>query len=486
MSFHRKLLVGVAVAFVMLVSVETISYRSILQNESDRKWVTHTYLVIEKVDAVLANLIDAETGQRGFLLTGDHLYLDPYLAAIPRIDKNLEDLRQLTADNPVQQRSLARLSPLVHTKLTYLRDSVSDRDQQGPKSLSELLASDIGKRRMDELRGILADMKSEEQRLLQARTAELTETSKKTKSAILLGNSLALILLIFAGVVTFQEMANRRAAEEQVRKLNTDLEKRVAERTLELAKRAEELNRSNIELQQFAYVASHDLQEPLRMVASFTQLLARRYKEKLDDDAREFINYAVDGAMRMQTLITDLLSFSRVGTQGRPFEMTDCDAILDRVLMNLKISIEETGAQITRDVLPQLMADGQQIGQLLQNLIANAIKFRGEHAPNVRITADCDGQAWTICVRDNGIGFSIEHADRIFIIFQRLHTKTEYPGTGIGLSLCKKIVERHGGRIWAESSLGNGSAFSFTMPVLQTKTVKEREHYELHQSAAAS
>ncbi len=339
---------------------------------------------------------------------------------------------------------------------------------------------------MDELREILAEMKLEEQRLLYARSSELTEISKKTRFVILLGNSMALVLLIFAGVVTFQEMAHRRAAEEQVRELNTDLEKRVAERTLELAKRAQELDRSNIELQQFAYVASHDLQEPLRMVASFTQLLARRYKDKLDDDAREFINYAVDGAMRMQTLITDLLSFSRVGTQGRPFEMTNCDAILDRVLMNLKISIEETGAQVTRDTLPQLMADGQQIGQLLQNLVANAIKFRGENTPHVRISAACDGQAWTICVRDNGIGFPIEHLDRIFVIFQRLHTKTEYPGTGIGLSLCKKIVERHGGRIWAESSPGDGSAFYFTMPVLQPKVVKEREHHELHQSAAAS
>jgi light-regulated signal transduction histidine kinase (bacteriophytochrome) len=252
----------------------------------------------------------------------------------------------------------------------------------------------------------------------------------------------------------------------------------VADRTAELSERAKDLARSNSELQQFAYVASHDLQEPLRMVASFTQLLAKRYSEKLDDDARDFINYAVDGATRMQTLISDLLNYSRVGTQGKPLVPTDCEAQFKRVLETLQLHIEESGAVIESDTLPMVMADPQQLGQLFQNLLTNAIKFHGEKPPHVRISTERNGNDWKISVRDNGIGISAEHADRIFIIFQRLHTKTEYPGTGIGLAICKKIVERHGGRIWIEPSPGGGTTFCFTISAAE-KQAKGREQNEL-------
>ncbi|MGH9756379.1 MAG: sensor histidine kinase, partial [Candidatus Acidiferrales bacterium] len=274
-------------------------------------------------------------------------------------------------------------------------------------------------------------------------------------------------------------------AEESVRELNAGLERRVAERTLELAERAKDLIRSNSELQQFAYVASHDLQEPLRMVASFTQLLAKRYRDKLDDDARDFINYAVDGATRMQTLISDLLTYSRVGTQGKPLEPTACDEVLDRVLRNLKFAIEESGAKVTREPLPVVMADAQQLGQLFQNLISNAIKFHGETPPRVEISAKSSGGIWTFSVRDNGIGISPDHSERIFIIFQRLHTRTEYSGTGIGLAVCKKVAERHGGRIWVESAPEGGSIFRFTIPVAQIQKAPGSEKYEFGTAAAA-
>lgn len=223
------------------------------------------------------------------------------------------------------------------------------------------------------------------------------------------------------------------------------------------------------------------------MVASFTQLLGRRYKEKLDDDARDFINYAVDGATRMQTLITDLLSYSRVGTQGKPLESTRCDEVLDRVLNNnLRLAIKESGAVITRDPLPTVMADPLQLGQLFQNLIANAIKFRGKDPPRVQIFAERRNGDWEISVCDNGIGISPEHADRIFVIFQRLHTKTEYPGTGIGLAICKKIAERHGGRIWVEPTPGGGSTFRFAIPLQKFSQPQRREHDELRIPASIS
>lgn len=240
-----------------------------------------------------------------------------------------------------------------------------------------------------------------------------------------------------------------QTAENQLRELNS------------------ELIRSNAELQQFAYVASHDLQEPLRMVASYTQLLAKRYKGKLDSDADEFIAYAVDGATRMQRLINDLLAYSRVTSQGKTFEEVDCDLLLDGVLSTLHLTIEENHAVITHDVLPKVTADGGQLGQLLQNLVSNAIKFHGAAPPRVHVSAERRDHEWLFSVRDNGIGLDPQFANRIFVIFQRLHNREEYPGTGIGLALCKKIVERHGGKIWVESHVGRGATFYFTIPVDQ-------------------
>lgn len=235
----------------------------------------------------------------------------------------------------------------------------------------------------------------------------------------------------------------------------------------ELARQTQELTRSNAELEQFAYVASHDLQEPLRMVRSYMQLLERRYQGKLDTDADEFIAYAVDGATRMQNLINDLLKYSRVGTKGKPFEWVDCATILDRVLTNLKIAIEERRAVVTYDDLPLVIGDDVQLMQLFQNLISNAIKFcKQEISPEIHIGVARQDDMWQFSVGDNGIGIAPEHFERIFMVFQRLHARVEYEGTGIGLAICKKIVERHGGRIWVESEAGQGATFYFTIPAI--------------------
>lgn len=230
-----------------------------------------------------------------------------------------------------------------------------------------------------------------------------------------------------------------------------------------LVSRTDELARSNRELEQFAYVASHDLQEPLRMVASYTQLLARRYKDNLDEDANEFIHYAVDGAMRMQALINDLLMISRVGTRGKPLQPSESALALEHALINLRMAIDESGAIVTHDEMPRVVADVSQLTQLLQNLIGNALKFHGGEAPRIHVGARRQGSVWIISVKDNGIGISPEFFDRIFVIFQRLHGKQEYPGTGIGLAVCKKIVERHGGEIWVESESGKGTTFLFSL-----------------------
>ena len=231
----------------------------------------------------------------------------------------------------------------------------------------------------------------------------------------------------------------------------------------QLERYAADLARSNADLQQFAYVASHDLQEPLRMVASYVQLLAKRYGGKLDSDAQDFINFAVDGSLRMQALINDLLSFSRAGVQNIDAAPVDLDAVIDDVRQNLEIAIHESNATISAQPLPTVRGDRTQFTQLFQNLIGNAIKFRGSLAPHVRIEAEKIVDGWRFAVKDNGIGLDASYSEQIFMVFKRLHARGKYPGTGIGLAICKRIVERYGGRIWVESSPGSGSAFNFTI-----------------------
>jgi len=263
----------------------------------------------------------------------------------------------------------------------------------------------------------------------------------------------------------FNQMAVSLSEKEaQLRNYAAQLEHKVEERTVELT-------RSNADLAQFAYVASHDLQEPLRMVSSYLQLIEQRYKDKLDAAGTEFMNYAVDGATRMQTMINDLLTFSRVGTRGKPFEPTNCEVILDQTLANLQMAIEESQAIITHDPLPTVMSDDTQMVLLFQNLIGNAVKFRTQEQIRVHISAQAKGREWVFSVRDNGIGIDPQYFERLFVIFQRLHSKEEYPGTGIGLAVCKRVVERHGGKIWVESQPGQGSTFYFTIPIKGGKEV---------------
>jgi signal transduction histidine kinase len=275
-----------------------------------------------------------------------------------------------------------------------------------------------------------------------------------------------------------------RQAEESnraIRALNAELEERVRQRTAELEASnrdlqqeiavrrqiAAELTRSNRELEQFAYVASHDLKEPLRKIRLFLELLEQRCRGRLDDKAGQYLGYALDGAARLQTLVQDLLTYARVGNRGKPLEPTDCTPVFDQALANLEAAVRESGAVVTRAGLPTVRGDGAELVRLFQNLLGNAIKFRKGEAPVIAVQAERQGGAWRFAVRDNGIGIRPEHAERIFAPFQRLHSEREYPGTGIGLAVCKKIVERHGGCIWVESEPGNGSCFYFTLPAVE-------------------
>jgi signal transduction histidine kinase len=282
-----------------------------------------------------------------------------------------------------------------------------------------------------------------------------------------------------------KEHLERRKAEEEVKKYQEHLEEMVKERTAqlrttnerlqqeiadrketeeELKKISDELARSNADLQHFAYAVSHDLQEPLRVIEGFIKLLEKRYQNKLDAKAKEFIGYTIEGVQRMRALISDLLEYSRVGTSGIDIKLTDFSEAVERAVFNLKTAVEETGAMIIYDPLPTVGADAIQMSRLFQNLIGNALKFRGKEAPNIRISAERNENGWIFSVQDNGMGIDRPDLERIFAVFQRLHTREEYPGTGIGLAICKRIVERHGGKIWVRSEKGKGSTFCFTIP----------------------
>jgi PAS domain S-box-containing protein len=299
--------------------------------------------------------------------------------------------------------------------------------------------------------GKVDEQKDFVRRLFSGEAVTSFETQRLTKDGRILDVWMTVTKLVDdAGKVigiasTERDITERKMAEAQLKCSLADLE------------------RSNKELEQFAYAASHDLQEPLRMISSYTQLLAERYEGQLDDKAKKYIHYVVNGAIHMQTLINDLLAYSRVGMHGQPLKPTDSHSALGEAIGNLATTIKENQAIITNDDLPTVRADASQLALVFQNLLANAIKFRGEDPPRIHVSAQDHGREWVFAIKDNGIGIEPQHAGRIFVIFQRLHTQEEYPGTGIGLTVCKRIVERHGGKIWVESEPGNGATFFFTI-----------------------
>jgi len=262
----------------------------------------------------------------------------------------------------------------------------------------------------------------------------------------------------------------------ELARANEDLQSELAERRRAeqaLQKRTDEMTRSNAELERFVFIASHDLQEPLRTVTGYVQLLARRYRGQLDADADEFIDFAVGGATRMSTLIDDLLAYSRVIRRDKPLEPTDCEAVLAEVLADLRAAIDETGAEVTHDPLPTVVADRVQLASVFLNLISNGIKYRSDEPTRIHISAEREDDVWTFAVSDNGVGIDPKYHERVFDVFKRLHTREQYEGTGIGLAISKRVVQRHGGRIWVESEPGKGSTFLFTIPAMEET---DRDH----------
>ncbi|MEW1612807.1 MULTISPECIES: ATP-binding protein [unclassified Streptomyces] len=444
-------------------------------------------------------LLDQETGVRGFALTGDDSFLEPFEAGKAAERERLAQVRQLLGG----QKQFAEDLDAIETAARQWRESKAEplmelvRDE-GPNAAGISAQLRSSKTDFDTLRRTYGAQQSHLSEARDTLRAELDD-ARTTRDQVLFALVAFFVLTVVAVSVLLHRLVGvplkrLRAASERVRsgsfsqrieikgpsdvqavagavenmrrRLVDELGGAQSRETL-LAEQTEELRRSNSELEQFAYVASHDLQEPLRKVASFCQLLEKRYGKELDDRGKQYIAFAVDGAKRMQVLINDLLTFSRVGRVHEGRVPVDLGRVLDRALGNLTVAVEESGAVIERpDELPEILGDGTALTMVWQNLIGNAVKFRREDA-ECRITVTCvrEGEDWHLTVSDNGIGIAPEFADKVFVIFQRLHARDEYEGTGIGLALCRKIIEFHGGRIWLDAEPGEGTRIHFTLPV---------------------
>jgi signal transduction histidine kinase len=414
-----------------------------------------TNRAVRQLEKFYYDLSEIEIAEREFTLTGDESSLGPVRRVRQSLQQDLQTLDDLTRDNREHQIWMSTLHLLLDEKLREIDQSIELRRAQGAPAAPEIV-----KRRNDSTRDIrrsVAEIRESEQKRVDARR-RIQQMSEMYTMALL-----AALLVLNAGLVWSlwvrirREAAESRREEERIRELNADLERRVQQRT-------EALQRSNEDLQQFAYVVSHDLKEPLRMVGSYTELLRRKYQGQLDPEADEYINFAVDGVKRMQALISDLLEYARAGEeQDKQPEPVDANEVLEGVLLNLQARIDEAGGNVTSDKLPSVVAHRVWLAQVLQNLVGNALKYRGERPPRVHLSAVVKPGETVFSVRDNGIGIDPKYKDQVFGIFKRLHGR-EFEGTGIGLAMCKKLVERAGGRIWVESNPGEGSTFFFTIP----------------------
>ncbi len=459
--------------------------------------------VVQRIDPAMQQalrlesaLVDQETGVRGYALGAQQDVLNPYTAGRQSESEAVEELGVLLADLP----ALARDVDAVVARADLWRDRYAQPTIGQISTTGQLAPGDTvaqGKSYFDAVRSAMAELQ-DDLNAERARAADVLAGAATSLNVVLIGIA-AVFALIVAALATGLRLAaiqpiTRLAHEvrtvadgdfdhpveqsgpQELRSLGADVN-RMRERILqelavvrqahgELDERSQDLERSNAELEQFAYVASHDLQEPLRKVASFCQLLERRYKGQLDERADQYIAFAVDGAKRMQILINDLLAFSRVGRIVRESVTVSCAAVLEQAIANLSDRIEFTGATISHGDLPTVSAEVPLLTAVFQNLISNGLKFHGDQPPKIRVDARRAGEFWEFSVTDNGIGIDPEYAERIFVIFQRLHNKADYPGTGIGLAMCRKIVEYHGGTIWLDTEVETGSRFCFTLPVI--------------------
>jgi PAS domain S-box-containing protein len=574
MGFRFALVTALGAALAALACVGLLSYRRIIREEDDQRWVAHTHLVLENLDAMLADLSDEETNQRAFILTADGSYLPSHEAASQRLERDIDEVRSLTIDNPKQQRSLTQLDPLIASRLAELQEGIALRQEQGMAAAASMVREGGGKHTMDQLRKLVAEMKGEEQRLLRQRLEAAEVSSRRTKTLIVVGNAVALLFLFSAGLVIFQEMGRRhkaeaalRASEERFRLLVTGVkdyailmldpegrvaswnagaerikgyhadeilgkhfsvfypaeevergkphfelkvaaregriedegwrvrrdgsqfwanvvitalrdekgrlrgfgkvtrdmtERRSAEEDMET--RNAQLEAANEELRAFSYSVSHDLRAPLRAIDGFSLAVLEDYETKLDTEGKTYLQRIRVAAGRMGQLIDGMLNLARISRAGIVRESVDLSPLAEEIAAELQASQPQRKATIV--IPPKLPVKGDRLllRVVLENLLSNAWKFTSERpTTQIEVGMKANGRKTIHFVRDNGAGFDMQHADKLFGVFQRLHRENEFPGTGVGLATVQRIIHRHGGRIWAEAAPGGGATFYFVL-----------------------
>ncbi len=450
-----------------------VAYRTSSQHVESVAATFSTDEFIRRLDELLSTIQDAETGQRGFLLTGQDAYLTPFRDAVSNLPWRLSQIDALASRNHVSREEIVQLRGSIQNKMAELQKTIYLLQHQSLRAALAEVETNRGQEEMVKIRSMVGAIKDAQTATFHRRLELQRRGQLQLEIVLGIGILIGFLLLWLAYTFNVSYARERDQVEEQIRRLNNSLESRVKERTIELEaqtreleRRSAELERSNSDLTQFAYVASHDLQEPLRMVGSYMGLLARRYTGQLDETADRYIQFAVEGATRMQALIHDLLLYSRVGTQVLEKKAVSSEQVLRTALRNLDLAIKESSAVVRYENLPIVEADETKLIQVMQNLIGNAVKFRKDtEAPDISVTAKRTDGDWAFAIADNGIGFDPVYCDRIFQVFQRLHGVGRYGGNGIGLAICRRIIEHHGGRLWAESQPEIGSTFFFTLPV---------------------
>lgn len=492
------------VALVMLLLVFLtngfIAYWNLRRLHANSSDVEQSYAILDELKALRLGISDAETGMRGYVITGDRAFLQPYESAQLAVDDSLSKLRAATKDHATQLSSLATLEEQVAAVMAYIHQVVQMRGEEEFAEVAEVVRTRRGKALMDKVRGTLRTIQQEERSRLDARRIDSQRSYVTALTTGGLTTLLGMGLIVFAFLLIRREMARRAEAVVALRHANEFLEQRVIDRTSELSHAnalmmteiderrraeeqsrlfAEELQRSNRELEQFAAVASHDLQEPLRKIQAFGDRLRVRFRDELGEQGQDYIDRMQASAKRMRKLIDDLLEYSRVTTKAQPFAPVNLTEIVQEVADDLEARLHQTGGRVEFGELPVVQASPLQMRQLFQNLISNALKFRRPDEPPLvrisvanpaegRVGGNGHGLQCQIVIEDNGIGFEPQYGERIFELFQRLHGREDYEGTGIGLAICRKIVDRHNGQIVAHSSPGAGSRFVVTLPFEQS------------------
>lgn len=474
----RQQAVGFGLLVMLLLLNAGLSYYAITDLVGKESRIRGTLRFLVALKDTFSALQDAETGQRGFLITGEEKYLEPYQEALRDIEGHIENLTSLQSELPEQRASIQELIALIARKRTEMQRVVSLRKSNLGQAAFNFERRDTGYVLMRQLRELVAEMELREYKLMAEQRQQAARSRHQVLFAIAMATFTGLLLVGAVFVLIQKAIQRQRLDAERLALTNEELEAIISDRTLAIERYSQELKRSNRELQDFAFVASHDLQEPLRKIRAFGDRLKDKYAGQLaGGDGTDYINRMQSAAERMSLLINDLLEFSRVSTRASDFEVISLQSALNDALDNLSEAIASKRAEISSDPLPNIEADPTQMRQLLQNLLSNALKFTAEGVkPVVRIEAETfvnasnsDGRLWyKMTIQDNGIGFDPRFAERIFTPFQRLHGRGEYSGSGIGLAVCRRVVEHHGGSIQVDSQPGQGTRFTILLPATQS------------------